>query len=59
MEKACGWRGQGHLEKSLDALPCSDKLPLSVPAAQAELHWVGETHPVALLESESLNASPS
>ena len=38
----------GYLGKTLAALPCSDKPSLSRPVSQAELHRVGETHPVAL-----------
>ena len=39
---------QGYLGKTLAALPCSEKPPLSGPAAWSELHPVGETYPVAL-----------
>ncbi|MBZ3883318.1 Rap guanine nucleotide exchange factor 2 [Sciurus carolinensis] len=48
MEGACCRREQGYLGKTLAALPSSEKPPLSVPAAWAKLHPVGETHPVTL-----------
>ncbi|MBZ3886117.1 Heterogeneous nuclear ribonucleoprotein A3-like protein 1 [Sciurus carolinensis] len=48
MEGACRRSAQGCLGKTLAALPCSEKPPLSGPAAQAELHPVGETHSAAL-----------
>ena len=58
-EKPTAGSAQGCLEKTLAALPYSNKPPESGLAARAALHWVGETHPVALFLSESLNASPS
>ncbi|MBZ3869877.1 Olfactory receptor 6C6 [Sciurus carolinensis] len=48
VEQACCLWEQGCLGKTLVALPCSEKLPLSGPAARVELHPVEETHPVAL-----------
>ena len=51
------WSAQGCLEKTLAALPYSNKPPKSGPAARAELHQVGETHPVVLF-SPSLSMPP-
>ncbi|MBZ3869509.1 60S ribosomal protein L7 [Sciurus carolinensis] len=48
VDRACRQREQGCLGKTLTALSCFEKLPLSGPAARAELHLVGETHPGAL-----------